>query len=59
MFPPDSPSELAQSCVAVSEVMTHLVNDRPPYLLGDISLAGDTAQVARRKIVIPSGKAPA
>ena len=40
MHPRDSPSELAQSRVADAEVMTHLVNDRTPYLLDDISLAG-------------------
>jgi integrase len=39
MLPADSPSELAQPRVADPEVMTHLVNDRPPNLLDDLGIA--------------------
>src|SRR5450631_3032693 len=39
MWPADSPTELAQPRVADPEVMTHLVNDRPPNLLDDLGIA--------------------
>ena len=39
MWPVDSPTELAQPRVADPEVMTHLVNDRPPNLLDDLGIA--------------------
>src|ERR1035437_195736 len=39
MVPADSPTELAQPRVADPEVMTHLVNDRPPNLLDDLGIA--------------------
>ena len=38
MWPADSPAELAQPRVADPEVMTHLVNDRPPNLLDDLGI---------------------
>src|SRR5664280_3536223 len=40
MGPADSPTELAQPRIADPEVMTHLVNDRPPNLLDDLGIAG-------------------
>ena len=39
MLTAESPSEFAQPGVVDSEVMTHLVNDRPPNLLDDLGLA--------------------
>ena len=39
MWPADSPTELTQPRVADPEVMTHLVNDRPPNLLDDLGIA--------------------
>jgi hypothetical protein len=39
MWPADSPTELAQPRVADPEVITHLVNDRPPNLLDDLGIA--------------------
>src|SRR5450759_616890 len=39
MWPADSPTELAQPRVADPEVMTHLVNDRPPNLVDDLGIA--------------------
>ena len=39
MWPADSPTELEQPRVADPEVMTHLVNDRPPNLLDDLGIA--------------------
>src|SRR5450631_2654189 len=39
MWPADSPTELAQPRVADPEVMTNLVNDRPPNLLDDLGIA--------------------
>ena len=39
MWLADSPTELAQPCVADPEVMTHLVNDRPPNLLDDLGIS--------------------
>src|SRR5450631_1420593 len=39
MWPAESPTELAQPRVDDPEVMTHLVNDRPPNLLDDLGIA--------------------
>jgi hypothetical protein len=39
MLPADSPSEIVQPRVADPEVMTHLVSDRRPTLLGDLGFA--------------------
>ena len=39
IWPADSPTELAQPRVTDPEVMTHLVNDRPPNLLDDLGIA--------------------
>ena len=39
MLTADLPSELAQPGVVASEVLTHLVNDRPPNLLDDLPFA--------------------
>jgi hypothetical protein len=39
MWPADSPAELAQPRVADPEVMTYLVNDRPPNPLDDLGIA--------------------
>ena len=53
MWPADSPTELAQPRVADPEVMTHLVNDRPPNLLDDLRIA-----VAHRADGTPVGRDP-
>ena len=39
VLPAGSPAELAQPRVADPEVMTHLVSDRPPIMLGDLGFA--------------------
>ena len=39
MLTAESPSELTKPRITDPEVMTHLVNDRPPNLLDDLPLA--------------------
>ena len=53
MWPADSPTELAQKRVADPEVMTPLVNERPPNLLDDFGIA-----VAHRADGMPVDRDP-